>query len=77
MLVPDLLLQVVNFGREEFHRTAAFRAHHVVVAAAIVLVLVTGDAVVKSDFTSQTALGQQFEGAVDGGESDLGIFFLH
>src|SRR5512146_1953921 len=37
VLAPDLLLHAVDFRREKFHRTAAFRADHVVVAAPVVL----------------------------------------
>src|SRR5258708_34788504 len=46
-------------------------------AAPIVLVLVSGDTVVEGDFTGQSALGEQLEGAVNGGVADAGIFFLH
>ena len=52
-------------------------ADHVVMAAAVVLVLVAGDAVVKGDFAGQAALGQQLQRAVDGGVADAGVFFLH
>ena len=45
-------------------------------AAAIVLVLVAGDAIVEGDFAGQAAFGQQFQRAVDGGVADAGIFFL-
>jgi len=45
--------------------------------ATVVLVLVTGNAVVKSDFAGQAALSQQLQRAVDGGVADAGIFFLH
>src|SRR5271169_6627612 len=77
VFASDLLLQAVNLGREKLHRTAAGSTNHVMVAAAVVLVLVAGDAVMKRDFTGQTAFGQQFQGAVNGGETDAGIFLLH
>ncbi len=57
--------------------TAAFRAHHVMVAAAVVLVLVASDPVMKSDFAGQAALGQQLERAINCGKADLGVLFLH
>lgn len=73
MFAADLLLQLAYFGRKEFHRTAAFCAHHVMVTAAIVLVLVTSNAVVKGDLTCQPAFGQQFQRAVYGGKADSRI----
>jgi len=73
----DLLLELADFLGKEFDRTAALGADHVMVTAAIVLVLVAGDAVVKSDFAGKPALGEEFQGAVDGGVADAGIFFLH
>ena len=53
------------------------RAHHVVMAAAVVLVLVAGNAIVEGDFTRQSALGQQLERAVYGGESNARIALAH
>jgi hypothetical protein len=76
IFAADLLLELANFLREKFDRAAAIRANHVVMAAAIVLVLVTGNAVVKGDFAGQATLCQQFQGAVDRGVADAGIFFL-
>ncbi len=46
-------------------------------AAPVVLVLVTGDAVVEGDFAGQSALGEQLERAVNRGVADDGVFFLH
>ena len=45
-------------------------------AAPVVLVFVARDAIVKSDFARQATIGEQFEGAVNGGESDawVGLF---
>ena len=45
-------------------------------AAAVVLVLVAGDAVVEGDFAGEAALGEQLQGAVDGGVADLGVFLF-
>src|SRR5439155_9710343 len=77
MLAPDLLLELVDFRREEFDRTAAIGADHMMMAAAAVLMFVAGDAVMKSHFAGESALSQQFESAVNGGESDLWVFLLH
>src|SRR5277367_2993515 len=73
----DFLLQLVDFMREKLNRTAALGAHHVVMAAPVVLMLEARDAVVKSDLAGQPALGQQFQSAVDRGVADARIFFLH
>src|SRR5271166_4793046 len=73
----DFLLQLVHFAGKELHRTAAFGADHVVMAAPVVLMLVAGDAVVKGNFAGQSALGQQFERAVDSGVADAGVFLLY
>src|SRR2546422_10764776 len=77
VLASDLLFKAVDFGRKKFHRTAAFRAHHVMVAAAVVLVLVAGEAIMKSDFAGPAALGQQLERAINRGKTDLGVLLLH
>src|SRR5215472_12902895 len=76
VFAADLLLQLADLGREEFDRGAAFCAHHVMVAAAVELVLVAGHAVRKRHHAGQPAFGQQFERAVDGGEAYLGVSFL-
>ena len=73
----DLLLELADFLRKELHRTAAVRTDHVVMAAAIVLMLVAGNPVVKGHLAGQSALGQQLQRPVDGGVSDAGIFFLN
>src|SRR3989441_1225740 len=77
VLASDLLLEAVDFGRKKFPRTAAFRAHHVMVAAAVVLVLVAGEPIMKSDFVGKAALGQQLERAINRGKADLGVLLLH
>lgn len=76
VLAANFLFELADFGREEFHRTAASSAYHVMVAAAVVLVLVAGNAVMKRDFTGEAALSQKFQRAVDGGVADTGIFLL-
>ena len=77
MFTSNFLLQAVHLRREEFHRTAAFRAYHVMMATAIVLVLVARDAVMKRDFARQSSFGQELERAIHSGKADLGILFLY
>lgn len=76
VLAADLLLQLGNLWGEELDRTAAIRANHMVMAAAVVLMLVTCDAIVERDFACQAAFGEQFQGAVDGGVADSCVFLL-
>ena len=76
MFAADLVLELANLGREKLHRGAALGAHHVVMAAPVVLMLVAGDAVVKRNFAGQAATGQELQRAVDGSKADAGIFFL-
>src|SRR5208337_5561090 len=76
VFASDLLLDFSDFLREEFNRSAALGAHHVVVTAAVVLMFVTCDAVVKSDFAGQAATGQKFQRPVNGGEADARVGFL-
>ena len=73
----DLLLELADFLRKEFHRAAAFGADHVVMAAAVVLMLVAGNAVVEGDLTGESALGEKLQRAINGGVADAGVFFLH
>jgi len=73
----DLLLELTDFLGKELDGTATAGADHVVMAAAVVLVLVAGDAIVEGDFTGQAALGEQLQGAIDSGVADAGILFLH
>jgi hypothetical protein len=75
--VSNLLLETIDLGREKFYRTATPGADHVMVAAAVVLVLVAGNSIMKSDFAGQAAFRQQFQGAVNRGETNAGIFLLH
>jgi len=45
-------------------------------AAAVVLMFIAGNAIMKGDLTCQSAFGQEFQGAVDGGVTDAGVFLL-
>lgn len=74
---PDFLLQAINLRGEKFDRSAALGANHVMVAAAVILMLVAGDAVMKSHFACEPALGQNLESAIDRGKAYPGISFLH
>lgn len=75
VFAPNFFFQLAYFRREKFNRRAALRADHVMVAAAVELVLIAGHAIWEWDSAGQAALRQQFESAVNGGETDLGIFF--
>ena len=77
VLAPDLLFQVIDFGREKLHGTAAFSTHHVVMAAAVVLMFVAGNSVVEGDLAGQSAFCQQFERPVHGRKPDPRVFSLH
>src|SRR5579863_2002444 len=76
VFAADLLLNALDVGREELHRTTAFGAHHVMVITPLVLMLITRDTVVKGDLACQSAIGQQLQGAIDGGESDRVVLLL-
>ena len=77
ILAADFLFELADFLRKEFDGTATTGTNHVVMTAAVVLVLEARDAIVECDFAGQAALRQQFQGAVDGGVADAGIFFLY
>lgn len=59
ILESDFLLEAAYFLGEKLNRVAALRANHVVMAAAVVLMLVARDAVVERDFAGQSAFSQQ------------------
>ncbi len=72
----DFLLKMVHFRGKELDGTAALRANHVMVAAAVVLMLVAGDAIVKSDFAGQATLGQKLERPVNRRKPDALVLLL-
>ena len=76
VFAADVFFDFPDFGREEFHRRSALGAHHVVMAAAVVLVFVAGNAVVEGDFAGESALGEEFQSAINSGVADAGVFFL-
>lgn len=76
VLVSDLLLDFPDFFREKFDRGAALGAHHVVMTAAVVLVLIARDAVVKGDFAGEAATREKLERAVNSGETDARVGFF-
>jgi hypothetical protein len=76
MLSPYRLFKLAYFGRKKLYGSSALGAHHVMVAAAIVLVLVSRNAVMKRDFACQSAVGEQLQSAVDGRESDMRVFLF-
>ena len=73
VLAADLLFQLVYLRREKLDRRVTLRADHVVVIAAIELVLIARHAVRKRDGAGQSALRQQLERTVNRGEADLGV----
>lgn len=75
VFAPDLFFQLDYFGREEFHGSAAIRADHVMMAAAVELVFIAGHAVWEWNSAGQAALRQQLECAIDGGKADLCVLF--
>jgi hypothetical protein len=77
VLAADLLLQPANLGREELDGAAASGANHVVVAAAVVLVLEAGDTVMKGNLARQAAGSQQLEGTINRRDADVGVLLLY
>ena len=77
MLSPDFALDALDFSGEKLDGTAAVGTNHVVVIAAIVLVLVTCDAVVEGDFAGQATFGQQLQRPVNGSEADALVLSAH
>jgi hypothetical protein len=77
VLASDLLLDLFDLGREEFDGAAAVCADHVVMGAAIVLMFVARDSIMERQLGCESAFGEEFERAIDRGESDLRIFLLH
>ena len=77
IFVSDFLLKLSHFLGKELHGTAATGAHHVVVAASVVLMFVARNSVVKGNFGGESTFGEKLESAVDSGVADAGIFLLH
>jgi hypothetical protein len=77
VFAPNLFFQLVHFGRKELDRRVTLGADHVMVVAAVELMLITCHAVWKRDSAGQPAFRQQLERAVNRGEADFGIFLAH
>ena len=77
VLVPNFVFDFPDFLRKKFHRSSTFRAHHMVMTTPVVLVFVTGNAIVKGYFASQSAARQQLQSAIDGSEPDARIGLLN
>jgi hypothetical protein len=60
MLASNLPFDLADLRRKELDGRAAFGANHMVMAAAVVLVLITRDAIVKGDLARESASGEQF-----------------
>ena len=78
VMVPaaNFPLDLSDLLREKFDGSAAIRAHHMVMTAAIVLMFITRDAVMKRDFTGQAATSQKLQRPIDSGEADTRIGFF-
>jgi len=59
MPAADFLLQSLHFWREKFNGSAAGSAHHVVMIAAIVLMLEPRHVVMKRHFAGQSTFRQE------------------
>src|SRR5579864_7644146 len=69
----NFLFQLSYFRRKEFDRSPAIGTHHMMMAAAVELVLVAGHSVMKSHLAGQATFRQQLQSSVDGGKSDLWV----
>ncbi len=76
VLVTDLLLDFSHFRREEFDGGSALGANHMVMIAAIVLVLIASDTVVKGNLAGQATAGEKLKRPVNRGETDAVVFLL-
>jgi hypothetical protein len=74
VFMPDLALDTLDLTGEEFDRTPALRAYHVMVIATIVLVLIASNAIIERDFTGQSALGKKLQRAIDSSKADALVF---
>src|SRR5882724_11452545 len=74
VFASDLFFQLVHLRREKLDRCVALRADHVMVVAAIELMFIARHAVRERDSAGQATLCQKFEGTVNRGETDLGVF---
>jgi hypothetical protein len=77
VFASDFALNAFDVGGEEFDRTAALGADHVMVVAAVVLMLVARDAVVEGDFARQPAFSQQLQCAIYSGKADALVFLAY
>ena len=72
-----LILQVLDVGRKKLDDLAALSTDHMVVVFVIVMMLVIGLVIAKSDLTRQAGLGQELKRAVNGRKADGRVFFVH
>lgn len=75
VFAADLFFQFAYLRGEKLNRSATLSADHVMVAAAIKLVLVAGHSIREWDGAGQPAFGQKLKRTVYRGKSDLGVFF--
>src|SRR6185369_238353 len=74
VFAPNLFFQLVDLRREKLDRRIALRTDHVVMVAAIELVLIARHAVRKRNGAGQATFRQQLERAVNRGKANLGVF---
>ncbi len=73
----NFLLQTIDFRRKELDRTAASGTNHVVVTAAVVLMLKSRFAIVELYLTGQTAFGEELQCPIDSGHPNPSIASLN
>ena len=77
VFASHLAFDALDVGGEKFDRAAALGTDHVMMVAAIVLMLVAGDAIVEGDFAGQAAFGQKLQRAVYRRKADALILLAH
>lgn len=77
ILVPDLFFDLRDFRGKELNGSAALGTYHVMVAAAVELVLKASGSIRERNHAGQPAFRQQLERAIYRSESDLGVFLPH
>lgn len=77
VLTSDLLREQAHILGKKLDGAAAIGTNHVVMTAAVVLMLEASNAVVESDLARQSTFRQQLECSVDGCIADTRIFLLY
>src|SRR5688500_18479381 len=69
MHARDLILQPFNILTVELNDSVAFGADEMIMMGMLILMLVAGTAIDKTDFMGEACLRHQFDGAIDGGKA--------